>query len=131
DSGLSQGAPRQIGPNGSGQIDTLVCTAMYRLEEVQVAVWCEDKVQRAGVRRMLVDAFSPTSWMAGFRLVLPRYHGAVAEFLLVSGQQMDGPQTAQAGLWPLTMRLSARIPVYRAHSLPLARPSARGTITAR
>ncbi len=130
DSGMGQGVPRRVGPDGHGRYFTVQATAMYKLEELQVQVMCEDKIQRTGVRRMLVDAFSPVEWMTGFRLVLPRYHGAIAEYLLVSGQQSDGASTAQASLWPLTLRLQARCPVYRLRALPLARLVATGTITA-
>lgn len=123
-------APQRIAPDRHGKITTLSCTAIYALDELTVTVMCEDKLQRSGVRKMLVDAFSPVEWMSGFRLILPRYHSAVTEYLLVSGQQPDATQTAAASLWPLTLRLHAWCPVYRDHSLPLARPIARGTIVA-
>lgn len=122
--------PQRIAADKHGKQTTLACTAIYALDELTVTVMCEDKVQRAGVRKMLVDAFSPVEWMSGFRLILPRYHNAVTEYLLVSGQQADATQTAQASLWPLTLRLHAWCPVYREHALPLARPIARGTIVA-
>lgn len=128
DTAVSQGAPIPIGPDASGKVTALSAAAVYKLEELEVHVMCEDKLQRAGVRRMLEDAFAPVEWMAGFRLVLPRYHNAIAEYLLISAQQPDASNTAQASIWPLTMRLMARCPTYRVHVLPLARPVARGTV---
>lgn len=128
DTGLSKGPVRQIGADGHGKIAALRCDSMYRLEELMVSVRCADKVQRAGVRMMLRQAFAPVEWMPGFRLVLPLYHNAVAEYLLVAAQQADDSAQAQASVWPLVLQLHARCPVYTAHALPLARPIARGTI---
>lgn len=129
-SGMAPGAPRLIDKSYDDvvTVQTLTCSGMYSLGELQVNVWCEDKIQRAGVRRMLVDAFWPVTWMSGFRMFLPRYHSAIAEYLLVSAQQTDASDTANAGLWPLTMRLRVRVPVYRVHRLVLARPVSVGTI---
>jgi len=113
---------------GQQQMLAIVETALYELEQLEVAVWCEDDVQRSGVRRMLVDAFHPVEWKAGFRLVLPRYHNAICDFLLLSAQQADSAETAGPGLRPLTMRLSASCSVYRLHEMPLAHPTVTGTI---
>lgn len=109
-------------------VTTLTCSGLYEVTQIDVMVMCEDDVQRAGVRRMLEDAFWPVEWMSGFRLVLPPYHNVVSEFLCTSGQQADAADQAAAGIRPLTMRLAARCPVYRLHEMPLARPSVTGTI---
>lgn len=127
DSGLSVGKPLTIGTD-RGQMVTVTGTGNFELE-VRVDVMCPDKVLRAGVRRMLEQGFSPVTWMAGFRLVLPRYHSAVASFLLLAAAFPDSELTAQQSLWPLRLRLRAHCPTYRPHVLPLARPIASGTIT--
>jgi hypothetical protein len=131
-SGMAPGTPRKVDKsfdaNDKITVQSLTCSGMYKLTELTVNVWCEDKIQRAGVRQMLVDGFWPVTWMSGFRLFLPRYHSAVAEYLLLSAQQGDASGSATIGLWPLSMRLTARVPVYRAHRLVLARPAAVGTI---
>ena len=129
-SGMAPGPPKLVDTDPADPTAklSLTCSGMYTLGEVTVEVKCEDKIQRAGVRHMLVNAFWPVTWMSGFRLWLPRYHSAVVEYLLVSGQQADAADTANAGIRPLTMRLRARVPVYRMHRLVLARPSASGTI---
>lgn len=106
----------------------LVATGQYELEQVDVVAMCSDKIQRAGVRRMLEDAFSPVQWMSGFRLVLPRYHSAVACYSLVSAEQADTGEMVTAGIRPLRMRLTADCTVYRVHTLPLAHPVAGGNI---
>lgn len=117
-----------LAPSTVGRRTTLVCTATYELEQITVQAMCEDKIQRAGVRRMLEDAFAPVVWMRGFRLVLPRYHNAVCSYSLVSGQQPDTQEMAAAGLRPLTMTLKATCCVYRVQDLPLAHPVLAGTI---
>lgn len=111
-----------------GRVITLGNPSLYVLEDLQVDVYCEDKVQRAGVRRMLERGLNPVDWMVGMQLILPRYHSAVAEYLLLSAQQQDAGDSAMAGLWPLTLTLRARCPVYRAHVKPLAHPSVVGII---
>lgn len=128
DSGMAPGDARRLAPDQHGQILSLSCSGMYVLEELGVEVWCSDKIQRNGVRQMLERGLCPVQWMSGFRLVLPRYHSAIAEFLLVTAQQADATDMATAGIRPLTMRLRARCPAYVAHHLPLARPSVTGTI---
>jgi len=108
-------------------VAALACAGMYNLDELTVEVMCTDKVMRAGVRRMLENAFSPVQWMQGFRLVLPRYHNAISTFLALSCQMPDSEQTALVGLRPLAFKLRARCPVYRVHHLPIARPMALRT----
>ena len=129
DTGLGQTRPEKIAADGNNRAVALICSATYELKELTVTAMCEDKIQRGGVRHMLEDAFSPVEWRAGFQLALPRYHSTVAEYALVSAQQPDATQTAQAALWPLVMRLMAWCPVYRVHVLPLARPIVKGTIS--
>lgn len=130
---ISVGAamPEKLGPDGKGRLVTLISNSCYELEQLLVSVWCSDKIQRVGVRQMLEGAFQPVDWMAGFRLRLPRYHSAIAEYLLVGAQQQDASDTAGASLWPLVMRLTVQCPVYHTRILPLARPAVRGTITSR
>ncbi len=130
---LSLGAamPEKLGPAVPGRLVTLSSNSIYAMDGLAVTVMCSDKVQRAGVRQMLESAFQPVDWMAGFRLRLPRYHNAIAEYLLVSGQQPDASDTAGTSVWPLIMRLTAQCPVYHTRILPLARPIATGTISSR
>lgn len=113
---------------GSDRVVTLSCSGIYQLEQLEVDVMCEDKIQRKGARMMLEDAFSPVDWMAGFKLVLPRYHNAIAEFLMVTAQQPDAQEQATAGLWPLSLQLRVQCPVYRVHERPLAHLKVGGTI---
>lgn len=127
-SGLGPGKPIKIAPDGDGEIITLSGTSVFELE-VGVDVMCPDKVLRAGVRRMLELGLSPVHWMSGFRLVLPRYHNAIASFLLIAASFPDSELTAQQSLWPIRLRVRAHCPTYRPHVLPLARPIVSGTIT--
>jgi len=125
---LGMAAPEVVAGDGTGRVIALTSSAFYELEELTISVFCEDKVQRAGVRRMLEDGMSPVDWMAGFRLRLPRYHNAVGQYLLIDAQQPDGTETAQTSMWPLVMRLTATCCVYQVRVLPLARIVAKGTI---
>lgn len=128
---LGMARPEKVAGDGTGRAIALTSSAFYELEELTVQVFCEDKVQRAGVRRMLEDGCSPVDWMAGFRLRLPRYHNAIGEYLLAAAQQPDATETAQAGVWPLVMRLTATCCVYQVRVLPLARIVTKGTIGGR
>lgn len=130
DAGLGVAKPVLIAndPSLPGRVIVLSNPSLYVLDDLQIDVLCEDKVQRAGVRRMLERGLSPVEWTPGLQLILPRYHGAVAEYMLLSAQQQDAGDSAMAGLWPLTMTLRVWCPVYRAHVKPLAHPSVVGTI---
>lgn len=128
DSGLAPGPPKRVKGDDGAMVATLSEIGIYRLESLTIDVVCETKTQRAGVRKMLEDALSPVEWMAGFRLVLPRYHNAIATFLVTSAQIADTPDRARSRLRPLAFRLLARCPAYRARYLPLARPLVSGSI---
>lgn len=130
DSGMGPGGkPIVIGDKSDPlHVPALVGTGIYTLAELKVDVWCPDKQLRAGVRRMLEDAFSPVHWMSGFRLWLARYHSAVATFLVTSAKLNDSAESAIRELRPMTFNLRAQCPTYRLHRLPLARPLVSGTI---
>lgn len=128
-SGMAPGKPIEVGPiDDPTKIPALTTSAMYALDELMIDTWCDDKVIRAGVRRMLEDGLNPVQWMAGFRLILPRYHGAIATFLLLSAQLTDNQDSTRAGLRMITLRLRARCPAYKVHLLPRARPNVTGTV---
>lgn len=129
-SGTSPSIPARLDgdPAHPGRTVTITCSGIYELEALRLDTVCSDKEQRRGVRAMLERAFWPVEWMSGFKLVLPRYHNAIVQYLLVGGQQADSQDQAAAGLWPLTMRFRASCPVYRVESRPLARVTAVGTI---
>lgn len=128
DGGMQYGSTTRLGPPSPDKVLVAINTAIYRLEDLQISVMCADKVQRRGVRHMLEDALYPNAWAPGFDLVLTRYHSATASYALMTMRQPDETATAQASIWPLTVKLKAWCPVYRLHRLPLARVVARGTI---
>lgn len=131
ESGLKPGRPVVIDDSEPTSALTIVTTATYRLNELMVDVVCSDKVQREGVRRMLEDAANPVEWMGGFRLVLPSYHSAIAEFAMVACRFADDDPTVMQGMRVMQMQFTAWCQVYRLHRLPLARPQTRGTIRQR
>lgn len=126
DVGMTIGRPEIVGDVDAQRVIALHTTAWYELSSLTVDVWCSDKIQRAGVRRMLEDAFSPVHWMGGFRLVLPRYHSAQATYYCDKGKLNDSSESAAAGLWPLSMMLSVTAPVCRLFEYPRARPIVQG-----
>jgi hypothetical protein len=128
DSGFAPGRPHVIGQLGGEQI-TIVGTALFETEMLRVDVMCPDKEMRRGVMRMLELGLAPVPWMAGFKLVLPRYHNAIATFLVLATAFPDGPETAQQSLWPIRLRLRVACQEYRTHAASLARSSASGTIS--
>lgn len=131
DSGMAPGPPIAIGgnPQQRSQVITLTRSGVYQLGDLTVDVMCGDKVMRTGVRKMLEAGLWPVSWMAGFRLVLPRYHNAIATFVAVSAQQPDTGELALASMRPLSFRLRAHCQVYRVHRMPLSHVKATGTIS--
>lgn len=131
DSGLTPGKPDILDDSDPRAVLSIAVVATYRLSELKVEIACADKVEREGVRRMLEDASNPHHWMGGFRLVLPSYHNAIAEFTLTSMRFGDDGETVVAGVRWLIARFSAWCPVYRLHRLPLARPQTRGNIVTR
>lgn len=131
DTGMQFGSTTRLGPSGHDGVLVAVNTAIYKIEDLQITVMCADKVQRRGVRHMLEDAMFPNAWGPGFDLILTRYHNAMASYALTSMRQPDETATAQASIWPLTVKLKAWCPVYRLHRLPLARVIVKGTIRQR
>jgi hypothetical protein len=126
DVGMTIGEPEVVGDRDAQRVLAIHVTSWYELSNLAVDVWCSDKIQRSGVRRMLEDAFSPVTWMAGFRLVLPRYHSAQATYYCDKGKMGDSAESAASGLWPLSMVLSVTAPVCRLFEYPRARPIVRG-----
>lgn len=126
DVGMTIGAPEIVDERNAQRVLAVHTTSWYELSSLTVDVWCSDKIQRAGVRRMLEDAFSPVHWMAGFRLVLPRYHSAQMTYYCDKAKFVDSSENAAAGLWPLSMSLSATGPVCRLFEYPRARPIVTG-----
>lgn len=124
--GLTIGDPEIVGDVSAQRVLAVHVTAWYELSSLAVDVWCADKIQRAGVRRMLEDAFWPVTWMSGFRLVLPRYHNATATYYCDKGTMADSSDSAASGLWRLSMNLSVTAPVCRLFEYPRARPVVQG-----
>lgn len=126
ETGMAPGRPRVIEDDPPVQLTE---SAIYALDLLTVEVVTGDKIMRAGVRRMLENAFWPFEWKAGFRLVLPQYHNAIATFLPLTAQFADDEQSTMAGMRRLVFRLRARCPVYKVHRLALAKPRAIDTGT--
>lgn len=64
------------------------------LQLIVVDVWAGNRPQRQELCKILEDYFSPVDWMDGFRLRLPHYFGATAEFALVSIDYVDSEENS-------------------------------------
>jgi hypothetical protein len=62
---------------------------------------------------MLEDAINPTTWMYGFRLRLPYYHGVHAEYEAVSITTTDDATAVENRLRHINIELVGRLPMYR------------------
>jgi len=62
---------------------------------------------------MLEDAIAPTTWMYGFRLRLPYYHGVHAEYEAVSVNFTDDATAAEGRLRHIHIEMTGRLPMYR------------------
>lgn len=131
ESGMKPGKPEILDQSDPLKVLSISLVSSYRLTELRAAIACSDKVEREGVRRMIEDASNPHHWMGGFRLVLPSYHSAIAEFTLTSIKFEDDGDLATSGVRWMNARFTAWCPVYRLYRLPLARPQTRGNIVTR
>ena len=90
-----------------------------------VEVWASDDQQRRMIDRMLEDDFNPTpDWLlGGFRLELPHYGGARADYHLSrSSIAADGREAKQGkykGRYVISASLDLRVPRQRAKMIPM------------
>ena len=90
------------------------------LDPLNVEVWSTDPEERGALCKMLEDAFSPVEWMYGFRLRLPHYHGAFADFAAKSVYYRDSEEEAMRGHRVAVIPITASVAVMRAQRLPMA-----------
>lgn len=88
---------------------------------LRVAITVTTKEQRKTVARALEAHLNPVVWMSGFRLEIPDYHGAVAQFLPQGMSFADSPVSAARRLLALVFRVQASMPVI----LPVKRKTMR------
>lgn len=96
--------------------------------EVRLTIYATDKEERVALMIALEAAFHPVEWMSGFRLDLPHYFNARADFLaLRAGYEDDATQVMQR--WrKATIILAGRVAVGRVQKFPGADP--RTVVTA-
>jgi hypothetical protein len=92
-----------------------------------VDVVCTDKDERTAVMAMLEQAFNPTLFMYGFRLVLPHYFGVHATYEPTGGQYQDGDASSIQNRRRARITVRANVPVISIVSGPRAR--VRSTVT--
>lgn len=94
------------GMQGGYLLQTAECVGSLIIE-----VWATDPDERELLVTMLEDALFPVEWMAGFRLDLPHYFGARAEYLLTDTTYVDSPEEAMQRYCKAMLTLEARCPV--------------------
>jgi hypothetical protein len=88
-----------------------------------VQLWATDPPERMALAALVEEAFAPVEWMYGFRLELPHYHGAHAEFTPLALTYQDSEEQAQRRYRLAIIALRARVAKYTlTRPLPLARP---------
>lgn len=83
-----------VGKGYLPETKTLIRTPSELSLGLTVEVWASDPIERMALCAMLERAFDPVDWMAGFRLVLPHYHGAHAHFEKTNMVYTDGSDSA-------------------------------------
>ena len=90
-----------------------------------VEVWASDDQQRRMIDRMLEDDFNPTpDWLlGGFRLELPHYGGARADYHLarssIAADGEDAKEGKYKGRYVISASLDLRVPRQRAKMIPM------------
>jgi hypothetical protein len=98
-------------------------TALRRLYELkatlEVVFWLQQKDDRAGLRKGLVEAFhEPGDEFSGRRVSIPWYFDRVARFDLRGIAYEDSSDFARGKTWPLTARFTADIEAVSLVDLP-------------
>lgn len=113
-------APTVAGPRPDSEVDgpnpSVYLVAPFELnQDFTIEIVCSNPEERMAIAALLEDAFNPFTWMAGFRLALPFYHGAHANYTLITMQYADSEVDAQQRLRRLLVKVNGRVPVYRVH----------------
>ncbi len=80
--------------------------------DMTVEIWAA-KEQRVWLMKMLEDDLNPVTWMSGFRLNLPHYHGVRGTYALKSSAYLEGPEDAKRGVYKAQCTLTGSIPQIR------------------
>jgi hypothetical protein len=92
---------------------------------LMVETWINDPKARIDFVAALEDAFDPVDFMGGFRLDLPHYYGARAEFVLQKSAYADNQDDAMHRHRIAQFTLTGRVSKLKPMSYPIAKPKAR------
>jgi len=101
-----------LGVDAAGKRLVLRETAEVTLN-ILIGVRCTDPRMRTCVAAMLEDALDPFDWMAGFRILLPFYHGAVCTYVATDLTFHDEVDDAQRRWRDLDVHVTANLPKLR------------------
>lgn len=93
--------------------------------DIMIIMWATDPIERSDIFQMVEDAMNPVDYMYGFKLELPFYFNARAQYELMSGTYDDAPDSALQRYRRGSMSVRANVPVVRLVELPGAKPKAR------
>ena len=82
--------------------------------DLNVELWASDAAMRRALTQALCTAFCPVDWMYGFRLTLPHYFSAIAEYEPKRLGFMDSETDAMKKHRLASFTLAARVPYLRA-----------------
>jgi len=83
------------------------------VQDFKIDAFVIDTAQAEAITMMLEDGVNPVTWMYGWRLALPFYHGAYAEYAANSILFEDGDDAVEIRLRHVHIECTGRVPVYR------------------
>lgn len=90
---------------------------------LELTIWANDKDERSALCSMVENAFDPVDFMSGFRIELPFYYNARAEYLCERQEFIEEEPDAQRRLIKAKYYITATCPkIVPVGSLPIARP---------
>lgn len=105
--------PRAQSINPPQYVDQWLIQTSAVTTNLKAEIWCADPTERMALAMAIEDAMVPVAWMYGFRLALPFYFSAVAEYAGTSIEYLDDDQTIWQRYRRLAVRFDAEVPVYK------------------
>lgn len=133
----TEGEYSKVGFTPKMSRDTQVAEGAYLVQTSSldlpfaVDVYCTSMEERRMIAAALEDALiAPLDWASGFRLALPHYFGAHADYTTMGVVYTDSPSEAKRRLHRLIFNMMGSVNVYRPQiKVPLLRPTVKGTVT--
>lgn len=106
--------------------DTVDGWALFRVglirQEIQLDIWCRDRLQRQDVDRVLEGERAPDEDTGSLILQLPRYWGQRARYNWLRSRRWDSAESTRSGEFRSTWFLEGILPEIRATKRPRMDP---------